>query len=522
MSTASDAERRETERRDQQIGARGAGTNFLTLAGQTGLLLFQMLGTRLFGAATWGAYAIGLSVVDVCTRLGLAGSDKGVMIFVAARRAKGDKAGEERAIATGIRLSLGMGVLLALGVIAASSWAAEWYGKPMLGPSLRYLAPTIPMVALATVLLAGTVAYRTLRYNFLARGVADPAVRITLVTVMGLMSSGIGPLAFVYVAAMVAMLVVATWGFGRVFSLARTAASMRDAPFDGAMVRYALPLAVAELVNSFLAQTNVLLVGKLRPIEDAGVYAACVVLANAVSQVRGAFDTVVAPVAAEAWAHGDKQRIAAHVKLMSRLVLLFAVPLAGLFIVGGEALLAMHGPDFVRGARTVSLLALGHVVNASLGLAGWVLLASGRSKTVLANNVGALIVNVGLCLVLIPRFGIEGAAASFTLAVLALHIAQSIEAWVLARAQPLSWGFARLAALGALVVSAELVLDRMLGGSALIRGVALAVGGAVVFFLVAWWLSPPDEHDVLRAMLRMKAKLSPSPPGRGTGPSTPG
>ena len=57
MSTASEAERREIQRRDQESGARGAGTNFLTLAGQTSLLLFQMLGTNLFGATIWGAYA---------------------------------------------------------------------------------------------------------------------------------------------------------------------------------------------------------------------------------------------------------------------------------------------------------------------------------------------------------------------------------------------------------------------------------------------------------------------------------
>ena len=66
------------------------------------------------------------------------------------------------------------------------SWrVAAYYGEPMYGQSLRYLAPTIPMVALATVLLAGTIAYKTLRYNLLVKGVSDPLVRITLVAVVG-------------------------------------------------------------------------------------------------------------------------------------------------------------------------------------------------------------------------------------------------------------------------------------------------------------------------------------------------
>jgi O-antigen/teichoic acid export membrane protein len=371
---------------------------------------------------------------------------------------------------------------------------------------MRYLAAAIPMVALATVLLAGTIAHKTLRYNFLVKGVSEPAIRVTLVAALGLTTTGLGALSFVHVISLVATVAIAVWGFGRVFSLKRVWASIRNAPFDGAMMRFALPLAVAELVNSLLAQTNVFVLGKLRPVEDVGVYAACVVLANAVSFVRSAFDNVVLPVVAEAWAHGDRPRLATHVKLMSRLVLLFAVPLAGLFLVGGRAMLVLHGPDFVRGARTVALLTIGHLVNASLGLTGWVLLAAGRSKTVLVNNVGALAVNIVLCLVLVPRFGMEGAAASATLAIIALQIVHAIQAWAIAGAHPLSAGFARLAVLGALVIGAELGLDRVLGGNELVRGIALAVVGGVVFFSLAWLLAPSDERDVLRAILRLKPR----------------
>ena len=198
--------------------------------------------------------------------------------------------------------------------------------------------------------------------------------------------------------------------------------------------------------------------------------------------------------------------LAAHVKLMSRLVLLFAVPLAGLFLVGGRAMLALHGPEFVRGARTVALLTMGHLVNASLGLTGWVLLAAGRSKTVLVNNVGALAVNIALCLVLIPRFGMEGAAASATLAIFVLQIVHAIQAAVIAGAHPLSVGFARLAVLGALVIGAELGVDRMLGGNALARGDRRGGRWRRGVPLAGLAACASRERDVLRAILRLKPK----------------
>ena len=169
-------------------------------------------------------------------------------------------------------------------------------------------------------------------------------------------------------------------------------------------------------------------------------------------------------------------------------------------------MLALHGPDFVRGARTLSLLVLGHLVSSSCGLAGWVLLAAGRSKMVLANNLGSLALNVVLCLALIPRYGMEGAAASATIALIVLHIVQSTQAWLLARAHPLSRGFVRLASLGTLVIGAQLGLDQVLGANAHARGVGLSIAGALVFLALAWWLAPAGERDVLRMMVRLKPK----------------
>jgi O-antigen/teichoic acid export membrane protein len=492
----------EREAEDRHHGGRGAGTNFLTLAGQTSLLLFYLLGARLYGPAVWGAYAFGLSILEICARLGLAGSDKGILIFVAARRSTGDAVGVDRAIATGLRLSLMVGPALALGMVAISWWVGDYYDQPSFGRSLRFLAAAVPMVTLTTVLLAGTMATKTLRYNLMVRGVTEPVLRVSLLAVLALGSTGIAALTLVHVAAAAGTLAVAIWAFGRIFPLLQTARNLFSLRFDGAIVRQSLPLAAAEFVNSFLAQANVLILGKFRPVEEVGIYAACLALGTAVSVIRGAFDTVLAPVLAEAWVQKDLRRLSSNVKLYSQMVLLFAVPLCGLLLVGGPALLALYGPAYVRGMTTLSLLALGYLLNAALGLTGWVLLASSRSRLLLLNNVVALALNVGLCLVLIPRYGMQGAALAAALAILALHVIQSMETYLIARTHPLSRGFLRSAVLGTLVVGGELLVYRMLGGNPLLRAGLLTVVGTAIFFGLAWALGSSGERAMLRGMLR--------------------
>src|SRR4051812_33759616 len=108
------------ERADRAHTTRGARTNFLTLLGQTGLFGFAILGARLFGPAVWGAYTTAYAWVDVRARGALAGGDKALLVFVAARRATGDEPGVTRALSTVVRVS-GALALVAVGVMAAAS-----------------------------------------------------------------------------------------------------------------------------------------------------------------------------------------------------------------------------------------------------------------------------------------------------------------------------------------------------------------------------------------------------------------
>jgi O-antigen/teichoic acid export membrane protein len=491
------------ERDERYREARGARTNFLTLAGQTLLLGFQMLGGRLFGAATWGAYAWGLSMVEVWGRLGLAGSDKGIMIFVAARRADGDEKGAERALATGLRLGGGLSLILMVVLAAIANWVAPNNGDARYGPALRTLSYGLPLVTLTTLLLAGTMALRNLRFNLLVKGVTEPVLRVALVAALGLTASGVGALTMVYVFAAAGTLAVTVWAFSRMFSLRRTLGGVLRGPLDRPMLKYAMPLAVAEVVNCALGQLNVQVLGWFRPAEDVGAYAAAATLAGAVSFLRGAFDTLLAPIAAEAWARQDRARLSSTVRLYSRTILAFALLGGGALLVGGQALLALHGPDFVRASSALAVLVVGHIINASCGIAGWVLLASGRSRLILLNNVGTCALNLVLCLVLIPRYGMLGAALAATLSLVAIHTVVAIEVQLLARAQPLSVGFLRVLGVGVALIAGEIAVHRLVGaGTGLLWAIGIVVAGAPLLLGLVFALGRADDRQMLRGLVR--------------------
>jgi O-antigen/teichoic acid export membrane protein len=88
--------------------------------------------------------------------------------------------------------------------------------------------------------------------------------------------------------------------------------------------------------------------------------------------------------------------------------------LGGFFFIEGDWFLALFGADFVNdeGRMALTILTLGQLVHAGAGPVGLLLIMSGqRSVTAWVLTVAAA-VNVVLNAVLIPTWGVTGAAAA--------------------------------------------------------------------------------------------------------------
>jgi O-antigen/teichoic acid export membrane protein len=201
---------------------------------------------------------------------------------------------------------------------------------------------------------------------------------------------------------------------------------------------------------------------------------------------------VEGPLAAEAWSSGDRERLATNLKAQTRMVLLFVVPYASLYLVGGEALLGLLDSNeptpmkFVEGYAAMIWLALANIVNATLGLTGWVLMAALRTRAMLLNNVAKLVVELVLCLLLIPWFGITGAAIATGVAITLLQVLQVYEVYRLAGIHPFSTGLAKLASLGTLVIGGELAAYHLLEGAREVRAAGCLAAGTAIYFAIAW------------------------------------
>jgi O-antigen/teichoic acid export membrane protein len=307
-----------------------------------------------------------------------------------------------------------------------------------------------------------------------------------LATLFGFTVPSVWALAGAAVLAGTSALLVALAGLRRRFELRRLLRELHG-PNEGAVVRYTIPLALSELTNIVVFRLPILLlVGYAVPAERA-VFNTCILLSASISALRGTFDAVLAPIAAEAWATRDRARLLENLQRQSRLILFAAIPFATLFIAGGPFWLSLYGRGFLSGTRTLTWLAAGNVVNASFGLTAWVHMASGRTRLMLINNFTMLVVELILCLVLIPRFGIEGAAIATTFMLVASQALYAIEGYSFARVHVLSSGFLRLAGIGVGLVTGEALVARLFVPAGGWGAIVVPIAGLPVYLALAWW-----------------------------------
>jgi len=187
-----------------------------------------------------------------------------------------------------------------------------------------------------------------------------------------------------------------------------------------------LPLLAIIMAQELMNQLEVLLLGSLADARSAGLFSAAWRLASLLPFALQALATVGAPMIASAYHRNRPDEMHRVAKLNARLGFAFAL-LAGLVLVlGGRWLLAIFGPEFTAAYPALLVLLLGGLVNASTGVVAYLMTLTGRERPALAIFVAALAVSLSLNLVLIPRFGIIGAAVASTSALSFWNVAMLI------------------------------------------------------------------------------------------------
>jgi len=191
----------------------------------------------------------------------------------------------------------------------------------------------------------------------------------------------------------------------------------------------AIPMLGASLADIALLSVDILILSILVGYSEVGTYSAGAKLVGFVSFPLLAVIGMLAPKLSKADALGASDELQMVFKRSTRLAVWSGLPIAFLISMFPSYFLELFGDGFENGVPVVFILLMGHLVNIFVGPVAYLLWMTGNAVFLQYIALITLLLNVILNFLLIPYFGIIGAAIAGMSALLIKNILCWILVW---------------------------------------------------------------------------------------------
>jgi O-antigen/teichoic acid export membrane protein len=491
---------------DPRSMARGAAVNLLGAAASIVLGFgITLVLTHVVSARAIGLVALGTTLAGLATVPALLGLETGVIRFVARAAATGD----ERAARGSTQAALAISAATSTALMVLLWWKAPaicegFFHKPFATDVVRIVTLSLPAIAVCRVAAAAGQGYGVMRYSAWL-GIIRRVSRV--LALLPFIAFGLTARTLAVATSIAAWLtcLVSLQFLLRVQSNVFKPA--RDSWRLPALLNFSAPQVLTGVLFSAILWTDTLLLGHFRSAAEVGVYTVVGTLLVPATIVSTAVGQMFAPRVSVEDARGDRRALATMLKRVTHWNTAVSIPFFATLAVVPVALLALFGPRYKTGATALAILAVGQLINTAAGPLGLVINMSGRQYLTMTNNALVAGLNVAGCLLLIPRFGMTGAAGSTASALTIVNVIKLIEVKVLFGMHPFRGQSVRvfLAAAGAVLVSLPVAILPEWPGA-----LAEAVAGAGVLFAtyagLAWIFALTSEDRDLVAAGRARLR----------------
>lgn len=385
-----------------------SGTVFTAFAAY----LFKLYLARVLGAEALGIYALGMTIVGFLGIFNALGLPQSAVRFVAEYTATNQLDLLRGFLVRALGWLTLSNLILAILVVYAGPWLGKhFYHTQLLAPYMVLFAAIMLTGALNTFLgqvLAGykDVGRRTLIMSF----IGSPLMMLLTVALVGV---GFGLwgyiLAQVVAAAAVMILLLATcWSF--------TPKKARNfdqiPPLEKQVISFSTVAFGVAFLEFVMAQADKVLIGFFLTAKQVGIYALAAGLVAFVPIILQSVNQIFSPIIAELHARNQHALLEQIYQTLTKWIIAMTIPLAVVVIVFSQAFMKMFGSEFAIGWPILVIGTLGQLVNCAVGSVGYLLLMSGNQRRLIRIQAIASCVMVAMNLLLVPRWGIMGAAVA--------------------------------------------------------------------------------------------------------------
>jgi O-antigen/teichoic acid export membrane protein len=501
--------------RDQRTILAGTLQNIVGL----GVFVLATFGMNILIARAFGQGSGAFGQITLITQLAFVagaatrfGMDMASVRRVAIEVGRGEPGRARAIVRLAVSIALAVSIPVAVAVALLAGPIANLINSPE--PAVRAASLGLIFVAVAQVFLGGSRGLKIMRHTLYAYWVGQAVSWILLTLVLWeLLGRTVAVTVFGYTLSWVIATAIALVSWR---SATRGLSQLPAEPEEArALIRYGAPRAPAALFSQALFYTDlfVLSIYSKTPAQQAemSVYAAAIRVAQSLVLFLTAVSYMFSPFVADLHERGERDRLNALFKQITRWTLGGTIPLLLLFWIAPGPVLELFGGSYGEGAEWLRILLVGQIFNVSVGAAGFVLIMAGRTGWDLVVYASSFLLDLVVAFALVPSQGARGAAIAQATTLIFSNAVRLFLVWRFVRIQPYDRSYLRLlipAAIGAVVM---VVVHGALEGPKWLLdlvGTGLLGGAAYYVAFLFFGLTPQERRGAKKLVGRFTGRAS--------------
>lgn len=178
------------------------------------------------------------------------------------------------------------------------------------------------------------------------------------------------------------------------------------------LLKLSLPMMLSGTILFLLSWTDIFMLGIMVSLKDVGIYSAAFKIASIGLIIILVFNVVIGPKIAELYNNNYMSKLKTTINKTTQLITFLTIPIFSIIIIFRKEILRFFGDDFILGESVLIILSTGVLINAISGNVDQILNMTNHQKTMKNITLFCLVENIILNYLLIPVYGINGAAWS--------------------------------------------------------------------------------------------------------------
>ena len=244
-----------------------------------------------------------------------------------------------------------------------------------------------------------------------------------------------------------------------------------------------------------LNQIDSVMISKYLTLKDVAIYGPSLFIATTILVPSRSIMTVVRPMVADALSSNLIHKVKELYIKTSIVASTYAIFLFLIIWVNIDLVMNYYGASFGKGKYIVLFISLANIVNVLTGINGTIINISKYYKVDIIFQVILILLTIGTNIILIPIYGINGAAFATFLTVVIHNLIKLIYVYVVMKIQPFNSKSIMLVTLGTLLFI--LITYRPLFGNLFISSVIYSIFVTLFYWTIVYFLNFSKEINGL-------------------------